>query len=117
MELKRVVVTGLGALTPIGNTTQEFWDGLLNWMSGTGPITGFDTEKFKTKFACKLKNINPEDHMDKKEASQLDPFVQYALVATAEAVKYGGYDWEKIDTNRVGVIWGSVCLLYTSRCV
>ncbi|MBY0542753.1 MAG: beta-ketoacyl-ACP synthase II [Sphingobacteriaceae bacterium] len=107
MELKRVVVTGLGALTPIGNTTQEFWDGLLNGVSGAGPITGFDTEKFKTKFACELKNFNPEDHLDKKEARKLDPFVQYALVATAEAVKDGGYDWEKIDTNRVGVIWGS----------
>lgn len=107
MELKRVVVTGLGALTPIGNTTQEFWDGLINGVSGAGPITGFDTEKFKTKFACELKNFNPEDHLDKKEARKLDPFVQYALVATAEAVKDGGYDWEKIDTNRVGVIWGS----------
>ena len=107
MELKRVVVTGLGALTPIGNTTQEFWDGLINGVSGAGPITGFDTEKFKTKFACELKNFNPEDHLDKKEARKLDPFVQYALVATAEAVKDGGYDFEKIDTNRVGVIWGS----------
>ncbi len=107
MELKRVVVTGLGALTPIGNTTQEFWDGLINGVSGAGPITGFDTEKFKTKFACELKNFNPEDHLDKKEARKLDPFVQYALVATAEAVQDGGYDWEKIDTNRVGVIWGS----------
>ncbi len=107
MELKRVVVTGLGALTPIGNTTQEFWDGLINGVSGAGPITGFDTTKFKTKFACELKNFNPEDHLDKKEARKLDPFVQYALVATAEAVKDGGYDWEKIDTNRVGVIWGS----------
>lgn len=107
MELKRVVVTGLGALTPIGNTTQEFWDGLINGVSGAGPITGFDTKKFKTKFACELKGFNPEDHLDKKEARKLDPFVQYALVATAEAVKDGGYDWEKIDTNRVGVIWGS----------
>lgn len=107
MELKRVVVTGLGALTPIGNTTQEFWDGLINGVSGAGPITGFNTEKFKTKFACELKGFNAEDHLDKKEARKLDPFVQYALVATAEAVKDGGYDWEKIDTNRVGVIWGS----------
>jgi 3-oxoacyl-[acyl-carrier-protein] synthase II len=107
MELKRVVVTGLGALTPIGNTTQEFWDGLINGVSGAGPITGFDTEKFKTKFACELKNFNPEDHLDKKEARKLDPFVQYALVATAEAVKDGNFDFEKIDTNRAGVIWGS----------
>ena len=107
MELKRVVVTGLGALTPIGNTVPEFWDGLINGVSGAGPITGFDTTKFKTKFACELKNFNPEDYLEKKEARKLDPFVQYALVATAEAVKDGGYDWEKIDTNRVGVIWGS----------
>ncbi len=107
MELKRVVVTGLGALTPIGNSTQEFWDGLLNGVSGAGPITGFDTEKFKTKFACELKNFNPEDHLDKKEARKLDPFVQYAMVSTAEAVKDGNFDFEKIDTNRVGVIWGS----------
>jgi 3-oxoacyl-[acyl-carrier-protein] synthase II len=107
MELKRVVVTGLGALTPIGNTTQEFWDNLLNGVSGAGPITGFDTTKFKTKFACELKNFNPEDFLDKKEARKLDPFVQYALVATDEAVKDGGFDWEKIDTNRAGVIWGS----------
>ncbi|MES2417489.1 MAG: beta-ketoacyl-ACP synthase II [Bacteroidota bacterium] len=107
MELKRVVVTGLGALTPIGNTTSEFWEALINGVSGAGPITGFDTEKFKTKFACELKNFNPEDFLDKKEARKLDPFVQYALVATAEAVKDGNYDWEKIDTNRVGVIWGS----------
>lgn len=107
MELKRVVVTGLGALTPIGNNIQEYWDGLLNGVSGAGPITGFDTEKFKTKFACELKNFNPEDHLDKKEARKLDPFVQYALVSTAEAVKDGNFDFEKIDTNRVGVIWGS----------
>ncbi|RZK50719.1 MAG: beta-ketoacyl-[acyl-carrier-protein] synthase II [Pedobacter sp.] len=107
MELKRVVVTGLGALTPIGNNISEFWDGLINGVSGAGPITGFDTEKFKTKFACEVKNFNPEDFLDKKEARKLDPFVQYALVSTDEAVKDGGYDWTKIDTNRVGVIWGS----------
>lgn len=107
MELKRVVVTGLGALTPIGNNIQEYWDGLLNGVSGAGPITGFDTEKFKTKFACEVKNFNPEDFLDKKEARKLDPFVQYALVATEEAVKDGNFDFSKLDTNRIGVIWGA----------
>lgn len=107
MELKRVVVTGLGSLTPIGNTVPEYWDGLLNGVSGAGPITGFDTEKFKTKFACEVKNFNPEDFLDRKEARKLDPFVQYALVATEEAVKDGNFDFTKLDTNRIGVIWGS----------
>jgi len=107
MELKRVVVTGLGALTPIGNTIPEFWDNLLNGVSGAAPITGFDTEKFKTKFACELKNFNPEDFLDKKEARKLDPFVQYAMVSTDEAVKDSGVIFSELDTNRIGVIWGS----------
>ncbi|WP_199137733.1 beta-ketoacyl-ACP synthase II [Pedobacter sp. ASV12] len=107
MELKRVVVTGLGALTPIGNNVQDYWNGLLTGVSGAGPITGFDTEKFKTKFACEVKNFNPEDFLDKKEARKLDPFVQYALVATEEAVKDGNFDFSKLDTNRIGVIWGA----------
>ena len=107
MELKRVVVTGLGALTPIGNTIPEFWDGLLNGVSGAAPITSFDTEKFKTKFACEVKNFNPEDFMDKKEARKLDPFVQYAIAATEEAVRDGQFDFATLDTNRIGVIWGS----------
>jgi 3-oxoacyl-[acyl-carrier-protein] synthase II len=107
MELKRVVVTGLGALTPIGNTVPEFWDNLLNGVSGAGPITSFDTEKFKTKFACELKNFRVEDFLEKKEARKLDPFVQYAMVSTDEAVKDAGFDFSQMDTNRVGVIWGS----------
>lgn len=107
MELKRVVVTGLGALTPIGKTIPDFWDGLINGVSGAAPITRFDTEKFKTKFACEVKNFVAEDYLDKKEARKLDPFVQYALVATAEAVKDAGLDFEKLNTNRIGVIWGS----------
>jgi 3-oxoacyl-[acyl-carrier-protein] synthase II len=107
MELKRVVVTGLGALTPIGNTIPEFWDNLLKGVSGAAPITGFDTEKFKTKFACELKNFNPEDFLDKKEARKLDPFVQYAMVSTDEAVKDSGVNFAELDTNRIGVIWGS----------
>lgn len=107
MELKRVVVTGLGALTPIGNTIPEFWENLQNGVSGAALIKGFDTEKFKTKFACEVKNFDPEAFLDKKEARKLDPFVQYALVATEEAVKDGGFDFSKLDTNRIGVIWGA----------
>jgi 3-oxoacyl-[acyl-carrier-protein] synthase II len=107
MELKRVVVTGLGALTPIGNTVPEYWEGLLNGVSGAGPITQFDTEKFKTKFACELKNFNPGDFMDRKEARKLDPFVQYAIASTEEAVKDSLLDFATLDTNRIGVIWGS----------
>jgi len=107
MELKRVVVTGLGALTPIGNTVPEYWEGLLNGVSGAGPITQFDTAKFKTKFACELKNFNPGDFMDRKEARKLDPFVQYAIASTDEAVKDSLLDFSTLDTNRIGVIWGS----------
>ena len=107
MELKRVVVTGLGALTPIGNTVPEFWGSLVNGVSGAAPITHFDTEKFKTKFACEVKNFNPEDFLEKKEARKLDPFVQYALASTAEAIADSGADLKNLDTNRIGVIWGS----------
>ncbi len=107
MELKRVVVTGLGALTPIGKTVPEFWEGLINGVSGAAPITRFDTEKFKTKFACEVKDFVAEDYLDKKEARKLDPFVQYALVATEEAVKDAGLDFTKLNTNRIGVIWGA----------
>jgi 3-oxoacyl-[acyl-carrier-protein] synthase II len=107
MELKRVVVTGLGALTPIGNTVEEYWNSLLNGVSGAAPITRFNCEKFKTKFACEVKNFVPENFLDKKEARKLDPFVQYALVATDEAVKDAGLDFENLNTNRIGVIWGA----------
>ncbi|SMC68878.1 beta-ketoacyl-ACP synthase II [Pedobacter africanus] len=107
MELKRVVVTGLGALTPIGNTIPEFWEALVNGVSGAAPIKGFDTTKFKTKFACEVKNFNPEDFLDRKEARKLDPFVQYAMVSTDEAVRDSGLDFSQVDTNRVGVIWGA----------
>ncbi|WP_353134161.1 beta-ketoacyl-ACP synthase II, partial [Pseudopedobacter sp.] len=107
MELKRVVVTGLGALTPIGNTVDEYWNGLINGVSGAAPITRFDTEKFKTKFACEVKNFVVENFLDKKEARKLDPFVHYALVSTDEAVKDAGLDFERLNTNRIGVIWGA----------
>lgn len=107
MELKRVVVTGLGALTPIGNTVPEYWDGLLNGVSGAAPITRFDASKFRTHFACEVKNFNPEDFMDRKDARKMDPFVHYALASTDEAVKDAALDFDKLDTNRIGVIWGS----------
>lgn len=107
MELKRVVVTGLGALTPIGNTVAEYWEGLKSGKSGCAPITYFDTEKFKTKFACELKNYNPEDYFDRKEVRKLDRFAQYALVSSDEAIADSGIDLNVVDKFRVGVIWGA----------
>ncbi len=107
MELKRVVVTGLGALTPIGNNIQEYWEGLVNGKSGCAPITYFDTEKFKTKFACELKNFNALDFFDRKEARKLDRFAQYALVSSDEAILDAGIDFIDVDKFRVGVIWGA----------
>lgn len=107
MELKRVVVTGLGALTPIGNTIPEYWEGLKNGKSGCAPITYFDTEKFKTKFACEVKNFDPLNHFDRKEARRLDRFAQYALVSSDEAITDAKIDLEHVDKFRVGVIWGA----------
>lgn len=107
MELRRVVVTGLGALTPIGNNIDEYWDALVSGKSGCAPITYFDTEKFKTKFACELKNFNVLDFFDRKEARKLDRFAQYAMVASEEAINDSGLDLETIDKSRVGVIWGA----------
>ena len=107
MELKRVVVTGLGALTPIGNSVNEYWDNLVNGVSGAAPITHFDAGKFKTQFACELKGYDPLDHFDRKEARKLDPFAQYAMVSVAEAIADSGLDSEDLEKNRIGVIWGS----------
>ncbi|WP_432412385.1 beta-ketoacyl-ACP synthase II [Rasiella sp. SM2506] len=107
MELKRVVVTGLGALTPIGNTISEYWDGLKNGRSGCAPITYFDAEKFKTQFACELKNFDPLDHFDRKEARKLDRFAQYALVSSDQAIVDAGINLDEVDKFRVGVIWGA----------
>ena len=107
MQLKRVVVTGLGALTPIGNTLQEYWDGLVNGKSGAAPITYYDTEKHKTKFACEIKNFNVEDFIDKKEVRRMDKFAQYAIVASDEAIKDSGITLENVNKHRVGVIWGA----------
>ncbi len=107
MELKRVVVTGLGALTPIGNNIEEYWDALIKGKSGCAPITYFDTEKFKTKFACEIKNFNPLDHFDRKEARKLDRFAQYALVSSKEAIEDANINLDEVDKFRVGVIWGA----------
>ncbi len=107
MELKRVVVTGMGTLNPIGNNIPEYWDSLIKGVSGAAPITHFDASAFKTRFACELKNYNHQDHFDRKEARKYDPFTQYAMISTAEAIKDSGVDLEKIDPDRVGVIWGS----------
>ncbi len=107
MQIKRVVVTGLGALTPIGNNIEEYWNALVAGKSGSAPVTYFDTEKFKVKFACELKNYNPEDFFDRKQARKLDKFAQYALVASDEAIEDSGLDLDAIDKFRVGVIWGA----------
>jgi 3-oxoacyl-[acyl-carrier-protein] synthase II len=107
MELKRVVVTGLGAITPIGNNIKEYWEGLINGVSGAELITRFNTENHKTKFACQVKNFDPAQHFDRKEIRSLDLFAQYALVAAKEAITDSGIDPQKVDTNRVGVIWTS----------
>ncbi|GAB5565301.1 MAG: beta-ketoacyl-ACP synthase II [Winogradskyella sp.] len=107
MELKRVVVTGLGALTPIGNTKDEYWEGLINGKSGAAPITHFDAEKFKTQFACEVKNFNVTDFIDRKLARQMDKFSQYAMVASDEAIADSKLDLETINKYRVGVIWGA----------
>ena len=107
MELKRVVVTGLGALTPIGNTKDEFWDALISGKSGAAPITYFDTEKFKTKFACELKNFVATDFLDRKEARKMDRFTQYAMVASDEAIADSNLNLDTINKLRVGVIWGA----------
>ncbi len=107
MNLKRVVITGIGALTPIGNTLPEFWEGLKMGKSGAGPITRFDATLFKTRFACELKGFDPSKFMDRKESRKLDPSTQYAMVATEEAVVDSGLLLDSIDPDRVGVIWGS----------
>jgi len=107
MELKRVVVTGLGALTPIGNTKDEFWEGLIGGKSGAAPITYFDTEKFKTKFACEIKNFEATNFLDRKEARKMDKFAQYAMVAADEAIADAKLNLDEVNKLRVGVIWGA----------
>ena len=108
MELKRVVVTGLGALTPIGNNVSDYWNSLINGVSGAAPITRFDASKFKTRFACEVKGFNPEEYLDRKEARKIDPFSQYGLCVAIQAIRDAGLEGEnKFNPDRTGVIWGS----------
>jgi 3-oxoacyl-[acyl-carrier-protein] synthase II len=107
MQLKRVVVTGIGALTPLGNTAPDFWNGLINGVSGAANTTRFDASKFKTRFACEVKGFDPANHFERKEGRKLDPYAQYALVAVDEAHKDANLSDPSINTDRVGVIWGS----------
>ncbi|MBP6386978.1 MAG: beta-ketoacyl-ACP synthase II [Pseudarcicella sp.] len=107
MNFKRVVITGIGALTPIGNTAEEYWKGLVNGVSGSATITNFDPEKFRTRFACELKNFDINNYIPRQEARKMDQFTQFAVIASDEAIKDSGLDLEKINKNKVGVIWGS----------
>ena len=109
MELKRVVVTGLGALTPVGNNVAETWENILNGVSGAGPITHFDASKFKTQFACEVKNFKVTEYLDRKEARKMDLYTQYAIVAAKEAIEDSAMDLDKVDKNKIGVIYG-VCI-------
>ena len=106
MELKRVVVTGLGAVTPIGNTPEETCENLLAGKSGAAPITHFDSSKFKTQFACEIKNLNINDYIDRKEARKLDRYTQLAMISAMQGVKDSGLDLDKVDKNRIGVVYG-----------
>ena len=106
MELKRVVVTGIGAITPLGKNAKETWENAKNGVSGAAEITHFDTSKFKTHFACEVKNYNAQDYFDRKEARKMDLYEQYAIIAADEAIKDCGWDLEKIDKNEIGVIFG-----------
>ena len=106
MELKRVVVTGLGAVTPVGNTPEETWKNLLEGKSGAAPITNFDTTNFKTKFACEVKDLNVNDYIDRKEARKMDRYCQLAMISAAQGIKDAGLDLEKEDLNRIGVVYG-----------
>lgn len=106
MELKRVVVTGMGAVTPLGNTAAETWQNMLNGVSGAAPITHFDASKFKTQFACEVKDFKPEQFIDRKEVRKMDPYCQYALASAIMAVEDSAMDLEKVDKNRVGVVFG-----------
>ncbi|MBX3164939.1 MAG: beta-ketoacyl-ACP synthase II [Bacteroidetes bacterium] len=107
MQLKRVVVTGLGAVTPLGNSVSDYWNNLINGVSGAAPITRFDASKFKTRFACEVKGFNPDDYFDKKEARKLDAFSWYGIAASVQAMADSGLDTANVDKNEIGVIWGS----------
>ena len=107
MNLKRVVITGLGTINPLGHTVSEFWDNLKKGVSGAGPITRFDASKFRTQFACEIKNYEPTEHFDKKEVRKMDLYTQFGLIAAREAIKDSGLDLSAEDKRRVGVIWGA----------
>ncbi|MBR1631675.1 MAG: beta-ketoacyl-[Paludibacteraceae bacterium] len=107
MELKRVVVTGLGALTPVGNTVSETWNNLLAGVSGAAPITHFDASKYRTQFACEVKNFDPNTILDRKEVRKYDSFSQYAVEVARQAMEDANFDLEAIDKDRVGVVWGA----------
>src|SRR5687767_10792065 len=107
MSLKRVVVTGLGAITPLGNTVEEYWKNLIKGVSGSANITRFDASIFKTKFACEVKGFNIESILDRKEARKLDPYTHYAIAASDQAIVDAGIDKEKLNLDRIGVIWAS----------
>ena len=106
MELKRVVVTGMGAITPLGNTAPETWENTKKGVSGAAEITHFDTSKFKTHFACEVKNYKPLDHFNRKEANKMDLYEQYSIIAANEAIKDSGLDLDKEDKNEIGVVFG-----------
>jgi 3-oxoacyl-[acyl-carrier-protein] synthase II len=107
MELKRVVVTGLGVITPIGNSVEAYWNNLIKGVSGAGPITRFDATNFKTKFACEVKDFDPTDYLDRKEVRKMDLFAQYAMAAAEQAVQDSGLNLEELDPDDAGVIWGA----------
>lgn len=107
MELKRVVVTGIGALTPLGNNLEDYWNNLVNGVSGAAPITHFDASKFKTRFACEVKNFDPTSFLDKKEARKIDRFTQFALYVSDQAMNDAGLNKENINPDRIGVVFGS----------
>ena len=107
MELKRVVVTGIGTINPLGKNVEEYWEGLRNGVSGAGPITRFDASKYKTRFACEIKNFDPNEYLNRKEVQKHDMYAQYAYIAAAQAIANSGLDLSKIDKDEVGVIWGA----------
>jgi 3-oxoacyl-[acyl-carrier-protein] synthase II len=107
MTLKRVVVTGLGAITPLGHSSEETWKNMVDGVSGAGPITRFNAEQFKTKFACEVKNYDSKEYFDRKEVRKLDACTQYGMIAADEAIKDSGFDFDKVNAERIGVIWGS----------
>ena len=107
MSFKRVVITGMGALTPVGNDVPTFWSNLVAGVSGAAPITRFDAEKFRTRFACEVKGLDVTNYIPRQEARKMDPFTQYAVIAADEAMKDAGFDADTLDLDKAGVIWGS----------